>query len=197
MVANLNGNTAARLLCVLLSCLWACATGSAVADTAALPVSPSLQHEFEQLMYCYATAADLAGAGEGEASVQQGRSCFTDDAVLVVEFPPAWAYLNVTVTGGPQAFTQAAIQFYQAFGFTRTQHMVGNVVVQRTGATTAVMRSYISAVHVYPDESVLATTAMTLDGVRFINGHWKIEHKVETLTSLTQAPAWMGAPPPP
>jgi hypothetical protein len=135
--------------------------------------------------------------GDTEAVAEQFRKCFTDDAVNVFEFPPAWDYLNVTVTGGPQAFAQFGAQLFQSLGVTRTQHMVGNVVVKRTGATTAVMRSYVFATQVYPDESVFHTTATYLDDVRLINGHWKIAHRVSTVTSFSEAPAWTGAPPRP
>jgi hypothetical protein len=207
MVTNLNGKTAALLCCILLPFFVAWATGSAVgeepvsqdsqADTAALQVTPSLQHDFEQLMYCFATAADLTGAGDGQAAAEQLRSCFTNDAATVDEFPPAWDHLNTTITGGPQAFAQFGVQFFQSLGVTRTQHMVGNIVVKRTGATTAVMRSYGFATNVYPDESVFHVTGTYVDDVRYINGHWKITHRLETVTSLTEAPAWTGAPPRP
>ena len=49
--------------------------------------------------------------GDSEAVAEQLRRCFTDDAVAGFEFPPAWAYLNVTVTGGPQAFGPFAVQW--------------------------------------------------------------------------------------
>jgi hypothetical protein len=155
MVAHLNGKTAALLLCVLLHSLSACApirgvAPDAQADTAPLQVTPSLQHELMQLMYCYATGVDLAGAG----------------------------------------LAQVAIEFYRHFGFTRTQHMVTNVVVQRTGATTAVMRSYALAIHAYPDERVWNVTVKYLDDVRYIDGHWKFAHRQVTLTSLTHLPAF-------
>src|SRR5215831_15941836 len=89
---------------------------------------------------------------------------------------------------------QTAIEFYGKFGFTRTQHMVTNVVVQRTGETTAIMRSYALAIHVYPDESVWNATVKYLDDVHYSNGQWKFVHRRVTLTSLTTAPAWAGAP---
>ena len=195
MVAHLNGKTAALLLCVLLHSLSACApirgvAPDAQADTAPLQVTPSLQHELMQLMYCYATGVDLAGAGDGEAAAQQLRSCFTDAAESVYEFPPAWAHLNFTATGGGAGLAQVAIEFYRHFGFTRTQHMVTNVVVQRTGATTAVMRSYALAIHAYPDERVWNVTVKYLDDVRYIDGHWKFAHRQVTLTSLTHLPAF-------
>ena len=126
MVAPLNRKTAALLLCILLSSLSACAPVGGVAldaqaDTASLQVTPSLQHELTQLMYCYATGVDLAGAGDGEAAAQHLRSCFTDDAESVYEFPPAWAHLNFTATRGGAGLAQVAIEFYRHFGFTRTQ----------------------------------------------------------------------------
>ena len=199
MVAHRNGNTAALLLCVLLSCLSACTpvrgvTPDAHTDPATLQGTSSLQHELTQLMYCYATGVDLAGAGDGAAAAQQLRSCFTDDAESVYEFPPMWAHLNFTVTGGGAGLAQTAIEFYGKFGFTRTQHMVTNVVVQRTGETTAIMRSYALAIHAYPDESVWNATVKYLDDVHYINGQWKFAHRRVTLTSLTKAPAWAGAP---
>jgi SnoaL-like domain len=199
MMAHLTGNTAALPLCILLFFLLASTplrgvAPEAQADPATLQGTSSLQHELTQLMYCYATGVDLAGAGDGAAAAQQLRTCFTDDAESVYEFPSRWAHLNFTVTGGGVGLAQTAIEFYGKFGFTRTQHMVTNVVVQRTGETTAIMRSYALAIHAYPDESVWNATVKYLDDVHYINGQWKFVHRRVTLTSLTTAPAWAGAP---
>ena len=89
---------------------------------------------------------------------------------------------------------QTAIELYGKFGFTRTQHMVPNVVVQRTRETTAIMRSYALATHAYPDESVLNATVKYLDDVHYSNGQWKFAHRRITLTSFTKAPAWAETP---
>ena len=82
-----------------------------------------------------------------------------------------------------------ASELYRKFGFTRTQHMVTNVVVQRTGETTAIMRSYALAIHAYPDESVLNATVKYLDDAHYSNGQWKFVHRRVILTSFTKAPA--------
>jgi hypothetical protein len=62
--------------------------------------------------------------------------------------------------------------------------------VARTGGNTAIIRGYLSAIHVFPDESVFFATATYVDTVRRINGQWKIVHRDEPLTSLTLLPAF-------
>jgi hypothetical protein len=167
------------------------------AATNALKVTPALQNEFAQLTYHYAAGADLAGAGDHQGSVNEFRKAFADDAVSEYVFPPNWSHLNTTVKGGGAGLAQFATDFVNAFGLVRLQHMITNVVVTRTGPTTAVMRSYALAIHVYPDEHVFNATVKYLDDVRLINGQWKFVHRVVTLTSMWEAPTWTGAPPPP
>src|SRR5262245_23553634 len=115
MVAHLNRKTAALLLCVLLSSLSACAPIRGVAqdsqaDTNTPQVTPSLQAALTQVAYCYSTGLDLIALGDVQAGTNALRSCFTDDAEVVYEFPPAWAHLNFTVTGGGVGLAQTAIE---------------------------------------------------------------------------------------
>jgi hypothetical protein len=207
MVANLNGKTAALLFCIVLPFFAAWATEAAVdeetasrdsqADTAALVVTPRLQLELTQLAYNFATAVELTAAGDAEGALEAAKAALADDADTVAELPPAWDHLNFTITGGPAAHVQFGLNFYSTLGITRVQQMVSNVVVKKTGATTAVMRYYIFATEVYPDEHALHGTITVVSDVRLINGRWKMTHRAMTVTSITESPAWTGAPPAP
>jgi len=177
MVAHLNGKTAALLLCVLLPSLSACApirdvAPDAQADTAPLQVTPGLQHELTQLIYCYAPALDLAGRATVKPQPALRSASPTTPSPCTSSTCMGTSELHSNGRWGGLA--QVAIEFYRNFGFTRTQHMVTNVVVQRTGGTTAVMRSYALAIHAYPDERVWNVTVKYLDDVRYIDGRWKL-----------------------
>src|SRR5262249_4905393 len=158
--------------------------------TATLQVTPSLQAALTQVAYCYSTGLDLIALGDVQAGTNELHACFTDDAEVVYDFPPAFEALKFKATGGPEGLAQAVVGIYQTLHIIRTQHMVTNVVVQRTGETTATMRSYITAAHMHPDERVLNATAKYLDDVRYIDGQWKIAYRQVTITSLTHLPAF-------
>jgi len=139
---------------------------------------------------CYITKIGPESLGDVQAGTNELHACFTDAAKVVYDFPPAFEALKFKATGGPEGLAQAVVGIYQTLHIIRAQHMVTNVVVQRTRETTATMRSYITAAHMHPDERVLNATAKYLDDVRYIDGQWKMAHRQVTITSLTHLPAF-------
>lgn len=204
MIIQRNGKMAARALYALLLALSAgVAVGrgaSAVdngvtvaqvsaADSTPLQMTSGLHLELTALAICYCTGIDLIGSGHLQAGTDEILSCFANNAEFVYMFPPKYAALSFTVTG-PEAFARHVAKLYQDNGFVRTQHMVTNLRMARTGENTAIMRGSLSAVHVFPDERVFFATATYVDTVHRLNGQWKIVHRDEPLTSLTLLPAF-------
>jgi SnoaL-like protein len=147
--------------------------------------------EFTKLANCFAAGLDALGVGDLEAGTKELNSCFTEDAKFVFEFPPAFQAMNFSnfSAASPSALAKLTLEGFQNFGFVRTQHHVSNVLVEKTGLSTAIMRSYISAVHVFPDESVLNATTRYVDDVQLIHGKWKVKRRHAFVTSITQLPA--------
>jgi SnoaL-like domain len=129
----------------------------------------------------------LIGGGNLQAGTDELRSCFANNAEFVYTLPPKYAALSFAVTG-PEAFARHVAGLYQANGFVRTQHFVTNLRMERTGGNTAIIRGYLSAIHVFPDERVFFATATYVDTVHRLNGQWKIVRRDEPLTSLTLLP---------
>ncbi len=146
------------------------------------------------LWACYAVGADLVGGGEVEAAKDVLHRCYTDDLEFQAVMPPAYSSLNFTTTGGADGFVDAANQLYRGLGIVRTQHIISNIVVKKTGPNTAVVTSGALAVHVYADEHVFNGTIKFVDDFRRIGGVWKMTHRVMNVTSVTQAAAWVPGP---
>jgi hypothetical protein len=144
--------------------------------------------EFTKLANCFAAGLDALGVGDLEAGTKELNSCFTEDAKFVFEFPPAFQAMNFSAES-PSALAKLGLEGFQNFGFVRTQHHVSNVVVEKTGRSTAIMKSYISAAHVFSDESVLNVTGRFVDDVQLIHGKWKVKRRHAFATSLTHLPA--------
>jgi hypothetical protein len=157
--------------------------------------SAQLHYEISQTLWgCYAVGADLVGVGDVARAKETLRKCFAPDMEFKGVMPPAYAALGFTSTNGADGFVDFANQFYRSFGFTRTQHSITNLVVQKTGPDTATARSSGFAAHVYADEHVLNATVRFEDELQRSHGVWKFVRKTMTVTSLTQMQAWNPQP---
>jgi hypothetical protein len=192
--------------CALVGLLASCAAEPGIDDPEqgletieealpAEPVSAQLQHEISQVLWgCYATGADLVGAGDVEGARTVLRRCYSDDLEFQAIMPPAYSFLNFTTTGGADGFVEGARQLYQTLGIIRTQHFVTNIVVKKTGHNTAVVTSSGFAVHAYADEHAFTGTIKFVDDFKRTNGVWKMTHRVMTATSVTESAAWVPFP---
>jgi hypothetical protein len=154
-------------------------------------VSAELQQEISQVLWgCYVVGADLVGAGDVQGAKHVLAKCYSDDMVFEAIMPPAYQNLNFTATGGAEGFVNAANQVYRGLNVTRTQHILSNIVIEKTGPSTAVVRSSGLAVHVYPDEHTFNATIKFVDDFARIKGVWKMTHRIMTVTSATEPPAW-------
>jgi hypothetical protein len=154
-------------------------------------VSPELQQEISQVLWgCYAVGADLVGAGDVAGAKSVLSKCYSDDMVFEAVMPKAYESLNFVATGGAEGFVNAANQIYRNLQFTRTQHLISNVVIDKTGPHSALVHSSATAVHVYPDEHTFNATLKFEDQFERIKGVWKMTHRTMTVTSATQSAAW-------
>ncbi|MEM9489638.1 MAG: nuclear transport factor 2 family protein, partial [Myxococcota bacterium] len=155
------------------------------------PVTPHMSLALNNMAICYATGLDALGVGDLTAGSDQLAECFTADAQFALEAPADYAALEFTASS-PVEFAQIVAGNFEALGLIRTQHQSGNAVIDRTGKHTAVMTSYVTAVHVFADESVLNITARYVDDVVRIGGKWMIAKRDIAATSLT---LWDAFPP--
>ena len=196
------GASSTLLLCALsLSCVQKpgvddepdSEASAAVTEAARVDLeSAELQHEISQVLWgCFAVGADLVGTGDVPGAKDVLRKCFADDMASEAVLPPAYASLGFTTSGGADGWVEVANQIYRSFHFTRAQHLITNIVIKKTGPDTAIVNSGALAVHVYPDERVFNATVKFVDDFRRMNGVWKITHRAMTLTSVSQAAAWV------
>jgi hypothetical protein len=156
------------------------------------PVSAEEQQEISQVLWgCYAVGADLVGAGDVQGAVDTLRQCFADDMQFEAIMPPAYANLGFRTAGGAEGFVNVAHQVYRSLRVTRTQHLITNIRVEKTGPNSAVVYSSALATHVYPDEHVFNATVKFEDEFKRVSGVWKIARKTMTVISVTQAAAWV------
>jgi hypothetical protein len=154
-------------------------------------VTPQLQHDISQVLWgCFSVGADLVGAGDLPGARDTLRRCFTDDMSVTAVMPPAYSALNFQTAGGADGFVDVASQIYRQMHFVRTQHLITNIVIEKTGPHTAIARSGALAVHTYQDEHVFNATIKFVDDFKRVGGAWKITHRTMTLVSVSQAPAW-------
>jgi SnoaL-like domain len=155
----------------------------------ALAAPPQLQLTLAGLATTYATALDAIGDGDLDTGTQLLRGVFAPEAEAWFEFPPGYEALSFGATG-PDGVAQAVAGAFRAFGFVRTQHHVTNVTALRTAPAAAVMTSYITAPHVFADNSVLVITARFRDEVRLRGDRWVIIQRDVAVTSLTKQAAF-------
>jgi hypothetical protein len=161
-------------------------------ELGAAHVGVQLQHEITQVLWgCYAVGADLVGVGNVEGAKAVLSNCFAEDMIAEALMPPAYASLNFKTAGGAAGFVDVANQIYRSLNFTRTQHLITNIVIERTGPNTAIVHSSALAVHVYSDEHVFNATIKFVDHFQRSNGAWKITHKTLQVISVSQAAAWV------
>jgi hypothetical protein len=190
-----------------LAAIWLClppamadeSAGRSVADAnpahgphANHEVTPQLQHDISQVLWgCFSVGADLVGAGDLPGARDTLRRCFSDDMSVTAVMPPAYAALGFQTSGGADGFVEVASQIYRQMNFVRTQHLITNIVIERTGPDTAIVRSGALAVHTYQDEHAFNATIKFVDDFKRMGGAWKITHRTMTLVSVTQAAAWV------
>ncbi|HSU38425.1 MAG TPA: nuclear transport factor 2 family protein [Polyangiaceae bacterium] len=154
-------------------------------------VSADLQQQISQVLWgCYAVGADLVGAGDVQNAKNVLRHCFADDMDSQTVTPPAYASLAFNTSGGADNWVDVSNALYRGLGLTRVQHLITNIVVYPKGPNAATVTSGALAVHVYADEHTFNATVKFSDDFRRIDGTWKIKHRVMTVISLTESPAW-------
>jgi hypothetical protein len=184
---------------VLFATLAACAQApdddnlgaeTEAATAPALAVTPQLQLELSRIATSYATALDAIGDGDQGRGAALLRGVIAPEGEAAFSFPPGYEALDFG-TVGPDELAQAVDHTFRSLGFVRTQHHVTNVTVERTAPDAAIMTSYITAPHVFANNSVLDITARFRDRVRHRGDRWLIVRRDVTVTSLTQQPAFV------
>jgi hypothetical protein len=160
------------------------------AASGAPAVAPEVQLALSRLAISYGTALDAIGDGDLDRGTALLRGIIAPQAEVSFAFPPGYEALDFGAVG-PDELAQAVHGTFQALGFVRTQHHVTNVVVERTAPNAATMTSYITAPHVFANNSVLNITARFRDQVRYRNDRWLIVHREVVVISLTQQPAFV------
>lgn len=190
------GLAAALIAAISLSALQQHAAGQtsapdAQSDDAARASDLQLQHEISQLLWgCYAVGADLVGAGDVEGAKAVLRKCFAPNMTFQAVMPPAYSALGFSTGNGADGFVDFAHQFYTSLHFTRTQHSLTNLTVERVGPHSIIARSSGLATHVFPDEHVLNATIRFEDRLERMRGEWKFVQRTMFVSSLTQVTAW-------
>jgi hypothetical protein len=182
--------SALALVAVMILCGATPAQGSPPDDVASLKA----QMEIGALAARYAAGVDAIGRGNVEEGRQILRTCFTDDVVfesfLPLHDPNAPAAFSFI---GLDAFADGASAGFSFWGYTATQHHVGNVQVTVQG-NTATMKSYITAFHVLDwSSSGDLATGTYIDQVVHTPAGWRIAHRSLHATSFLRL---LGAPVP-
>lgn len=181
---------------ILSATLAACAAtdelgAEAEATTEAeLAATPAVQLALSGLAVSYATALDAIGDGDLDRGTAILRRVLAPEAEVAFVFPPGYEALSFGAVG-PDELGLTVQGAFQAFGFIRTQHHVTNVAVEQTSSTAASMTSYITAPHVFADNSSLNITVRFRDQVRLRNNRWVIVKRDASITSLTTEPAFV------
>ena len=180
------------LALVAVMILWGAtpAQGSPPDDVASLKA----QMEIGALAVRYAAGVDAIGRGDFEEGRQILGTCMTDDVVfessLPLHDPNAHADYSFV---GLDAFADGVLASFSFWGYTATQHHVGNAQVTVHG-NTATMKSYVTAYHVldWSSSGRLATATYTDEVVHTLAG-WRIAHRSLHITSILDI---SGSPPP-
>jgi hypothetical protein len=135
-------------------------------------------------MYRYAEAMDHIGAhpverGAPDPALAQAteilRTCMTDDAIVRLYFHGPVDEPVQAGPGGPVAFAPFVREYFTAYGYVQTYHLVGNVRPTFTGPNTALVRSYINSTHWMADGRFLLAPIEYDDAVvRGVDGLWRI-----------------------
>lgn len=167
---------------------------AATEDTASLPdsVSAELQQQISQVLWgCYAVGEELVGVGDVQGAKDVLRKCYADDMQFEAILPPAYASFNFVTSNGADGFVDTSNQFYRALGLVYVQHLITNIVIKKTGANTAVVKSGALAVHTYADNHVFNANVGFVSDFKQTNGVWKITHTTMRVYSVTESPAWV------
>ena len=138
-------------------------------------------------MYRYAEAMDHIGAhpvprGAPDPALAHAveilSTCLTDTAILRLYFRGGGDEPVQAGPGGPEAFAPFVREYFTAYGYTNTYHLVGNVRIAFTGADTADVRSYINSTHWLADGRFLLAPIEYEDTVvRSADGLWRISSR--------------------
>jgi 3-phenylpropionate/cinnamic acid dioxygenase small subunit len=150
------------------------------------------QLELEAIAVSYGYAADAISAGDVEKGRRSIKACFTDDSVFEAYLPSVDPNAPpVSVSLGPNGWTESAIKTFVGMGYIATQHHIGNIWI-RTQGDTAIMKCCVTALHVIDwNRTVdLVTATYTDQAVRTSNG-WRIARRRLDATSFLrlQSPA--------
>ena len=135
-----------------------------------------------EMLYCYAYAVDTLGNSRPTApdrdpgladATARFKRCLAEDAQLQLFFNGPKGTPTQAGSGGPIEFARFVRQYFTA---SRTQHIVGNVVVV-TGADAASVTSYIQANHWLGDGRLLIVPVRYEDRAVRVGGEWKIAHR--------------------
>jgi hypothetical protein len=191
--STMNMRSTSVIACLFLSMLWLpLASRARDSGVGTDTVSAEAQQEISQVLWgCYAVGADLVGLGDVQGAKDVLRKCFADDMQFEALMPPAYVNLGFKTFNGAEGFVNAANQIYRSLRIIRTQHLITNIRVEKTGLDSAVVYSGALATHVYPDEHVFNATVKFQDEFKRVGGVWKIARKTMTVISVTQAGAWV------
>jgi hypothetical protein len=137
-----------------------------------------------ETMHRYAEAMDHIGAHPAERGAPDPaldhatgilRTCMTDDAIIKLYFHGPADEPVQAGAGGPVAFAPFVREYFTAYGYVQTYHLVGNVRITFTGDDTARVRSYINSTHWMADGRFLLAPIEYEDAVvRSPDGLWRI-----------------------
>lgn len=139
-----------------------------------------------EMLYCYAYAVDALGNSRPTTADRDpglvdaaGRfkRCLADDAKLQLFFNGREGTPTPAGSGGPVEFAKFVRQYFTAYGYAATQHIVGNVVVTFAGADEASVTSYIQANHWLDDGRLLIVPVRYEDRAVRVVGLWKIARR--------------------
>jgi hypothetical protein len=137
-----------------------------------------------ETMFRYAAAMDHIGShpvksGEPDPALTHAtdilRSCMTDDAVVNLYFHGRGDQPVQAGPGGPDAFAPFVREYFTAYGYVQTYHLVGNVLSTFTDDDVATVHSYINSTHWMGDGRILLAPIQYEDVVvRSADGLWRI-----------------------
>jgi hypothetical protein len=171
--------SAARLLSatILALLLAAAISGAEAADQNADRLA------IADMAYCYAYAVDTLGnnpptQGTVDTALAEAtemfKGCLTDDAKLLLFLDGPKGKATPMGAGGPAEFAKAVRNYFTAYGYVATQHVVGNIRVTFVTPDRAKVDSYIPALHWLADGRVLLVPVRYEDEAVRVGDRWKV-----------------------
>lgn len=135
------------------------------------------EEEIEKLSVCYALATDAIGAGNLQEGKNIYKDCFTEDAVFTVIFPDG---VTTVIRPGIDAWAEFVATFFQANGYTVTQHLLGTTNIT-VNSRTAKMTYYLHGTFKRSDTSIDVVNGNYEDEIVLQTGRWKIRRHTTKL----------------